>query len=186
MGAKVQPPPCAASFQEYSVFKFKLMVAGLGVAALSVPMMPAAAALGPDAAACRAGSDRPAVLVNIHGLKSRTGSVRVQIYNGSNFLVKGQRVRRIDLPVTATAMPVCVALPGPGTYAVAVRHDVNGNSQSGDWSDGGGFSRNPKLSLLRLKPTFNQVSVPVGQGVKPVSVVLNYRNGLNIGPVASR
>jgi uncharacterized protein (DUF2141 family) len=112
--------------------------------------------------------------------------VRVQIYNGSNFLVKGQRVRRVELPVTAASMPICVALPGPDTYAVAVRHDIDGDNAKGDWSDGGGFSRNPKLSLLKLKPSFSQVAVPVGSAPKPVNVVLNYRSGLSIGPVASR
>jgi uncharacterized protein (DUF2141 family) len=169
------------------VSKFKLMLSGfMATAVMAVQPAPADAALGPDAAACRPGSNQPAVLVNVSGFKSRSGRVRVQIYNSANFLVKGQRVRRIDVPVTAASMPVCVALPGAGTYAVAVRHDVNGNSQSGDWSDGGGFSRNPKISLLRLKPSFEQVAVPVGHGVRPVPVVLNYRSGLSIGPVASR
>jgi uncharacterized protein (DUF2141 family) len=146
----------------------------------------AEAALGPDASSCQAGSSEPAVLVNVSGLKARSGRVRVQVYNRSNFLVKGQRVRRIDVPVTSTSMPICVSLPGPNTYAVAVRHDVNGNSKSGDWSDGGGFSRNPKLSLLKLKPDFADVAVPVGKGVKPVNVVLNYRQGLSIGPVGRK
>jgi uncharacterized protein (DUF2141 family) len=138
---------------------------------------------GPDAASCQAGSSRPAVLVNVEGFKAKSGRVRVQIYDSSNFLVKGKRVRRIDLPVTSASMPICVALPGAGTYAVAVRHDVDGDNDSGDWSDGGGFSRNPKISLMRLKPTFSNVAIPVGNGVKPVNVVLNYRRGLSIGPV---
>lgn len=151
--------------------------------AFVTPGAAAQAALGPDAASCRSGSDQPAVLVNISGFKSRSGRVRVQIYNSSNFLVKGQRVRRIDLPVSASSMPICVALPGPSTYAVAVRHDSDGDNKSGDWSDGGGFSRNPKLTLFKLKPSFGQVAIPVGNGVRPVNVVLNYRQGLSIGPV---
>ena len=162
--------------------KLLLPIAAAGLAFVA-PATAAQAALGPDAASCRAGSNQPAVLVNVSGFKSRSGRVRVQIYNGANFLVKGQRVRRIDLPVTATSMPICVALPGPSTYAIAVRHDVDGDNKSGDWSDGGGFSRNPKLSLLKLKPSFSQVAVPVGSGVRSLNVVLNYRQGLSIGPV---
>jgi uncharacterized protein (DUF2141 family) len=77
-----------------------------------------------------------------------------------------------------------VSLPGPSSYAVAVRHDSDGDNAKGDWSDGGGFSRNPKLSLLKLKPSFGQVAVPVGNGVRTVDVVLNYRQGLSIGPVS--
>jgi uncharacterized protein (DUF2141 family) len=163
--------------------KLMLPIAAAALASVA-PVAAAEAALGPDAASCRAGSSQPAVLVNVSGFKSRSGRVRVQIYNSSNFLVKGQRVRRIDLPVTADSMPICVALPGPSTYAVAVRHDFDGDNKSGDWSDGGGFSRNPKLSLLKLKPSFGQVAIPVGNGVRPVNVVLNYRQGLSIGPVA--
>jgi uncharacterized protein (DUF2141 family) len=163
--------------------KLMLPIAAAGLAFVA-PATAAEAALGPDSASCRAGSTQPAVLVNVSGFKSRSGRVRVQIYNSSNFLVKGQRVRRIDLPVTSVSMPICVALPGPSTYAIAVRHDMDGDNQSGDWSDGGGFSRNPKLSLLKLKPSFGQVAVPVGNGVRSLNVVLNYRQGLSIGPVS--
>jgi len=163
------------------------LTAFIAAAALAIAAQPAAAeaALGPDAASCRPGSNGPALLVNVTGFKSRSGRVRVQIYNASNFLMKGQRVRRVDLPVTAPTMPVCVALPGPGTYAVAVRHDVDGDNAKRDWDDGGGFSRNPKITLVDLKPSFSEVAVPVGQSVRSVSVTLNYRKGLSIGPVRS-
>jgi uncharacterized protein (DUF2141 family) len=155
-------------------------------AAFILPAAPAASALGPDAAACNPGSGRPALLVSVSGFKVRGGRVRVQVYNASNFMVKGQRVARVDLPVTAPVMPICVALPRPGSYAAGVRHDVNGNNKSGDWSDGGGFTRNPKVSFFHLKPTFGEVAVPVGNAPRAVSVVLNYRQGLSIGPIASR
>jgi uncharacterized protein (DUF2141 family) len=163
------------------------LTASIAVAALAIAAQPVAAeaALGPDAASCRPGSNGPALLVNVTGFKSRSGRVRVQIYNASNFLMKGQRVRRVDLPVTAPTMPVCVALPGPGTYAVAVRHDVDGDNAKRDWDDGGGFSRNPKITLVDLKPSFSEVAVPVGNGVRGVTVTLNYRKGLSIGPVRS-
>jgi uncharacterized protein (DUF2141 family) len=164
------------------MLKLFVPIAAAGVAFAAYPAS-AQAALGPDANTCSESAGRPAFLVNVSGLKARAGRVRVQIYNSSNFLMKGKRVRRIDLPVTATSMPICVALPSAGTYAVAVRHDSDGDNSSGDWSDGGGFSRNPKISLLKLKPSFSQVAVPVGNGVKPVDVVMNYRQGLSIGPV---
>jgi uncharacterized protein (DUF2141 family) len=168
------------------VTKMMMLSIAAGALASVAPATAADAALGPDAASCQSGSSEPAVLVNVSGFKSRTGRVRVHVYNKSNFLVKGERVRRIDLPVTSATMPICVSLPGPNAYAIAVRHDVNGNSKSGDWSDGGGFSRNPKLSLLKLKPAFSDVAVPVGKGVKPVNVVLNYRHGLSIAPVGRK
>ncbi|WP_046348456.1 DUF2141 domain-containing protein [Sphingomonas changbaiensis] len=153
-------------------------VAGLATAAWSAP----AAAMYGDSEACARGDT--AVLVRVDGFKEREGTLRVQIYgsNPADFLAKGKKLRRIDVPVAKTGrMEVCVALPAPGAYAVAVRHDMDGNGKSG-WSDGGGFSRNPKLSLFHLKPSYNDVAIEVGRGVRPVDVRLLYRNGLSIGP----
>ena len=166
----------------------KLLFAILAAAlALAVPAMPAAAALGPDAARCRTGSGQPALLVNVSGFKNRGGSLRVQLYgpNPEDFLVRGKRMRRIDLPMTpAGTMQVCVAVPRPGNYAVAVRHDADGNHRSG-WNDGGGYSNNPRLSITNLKPPFRKAAVGVGNGVRSINVVLNYRQGLSVKPIGS-
>jgi uncharacterized protein (DUF2141 family) len=159
--------------------------AAVVAAALTVPAVPAAAALGPDAAACSAGANRPALLVSINGFKNRVGKLRVQLYgnNPDDFLAKGKKLRRIDLPVTrAGAMNVCVAVPRPGTYAISVHHDADNDGKRG-WNDGGGFTGNPRLSLLKLKPSLRQTAISVGNTTKAVPVVLNYRSGLTIGPV---
>jgi uncharacterized protein (DUF2141 family) len=161
--------------------KVALGIAGLAAALLAAPM--AAAPMGEAAACARGGS---AVLVRVEGFKVRRGMLRVQIYgsNPADFLAKGKKLKRIDLPVTGNGrMEVCVDLPGPGNYAVAVRHDVDGNGKSG-WNDGGGFSRNPQISLTHLRPSYREVVIQVGRGVRPVDVTLNYRRGLSIGPVA--
>jgi uncharacterized protein (DUF2141 family) len=137
-----------------------------------------AAALGPDAPSCNEG--KPAVLVSVNGFKARTGNLRVQLYGGD---AKGGRLKRIDMPVTAAGpMNVCIAVPHPGTYAIAVRHDVNGDNAQHDWTDGGGFSNNPHLSLLHLKPSLADAAIGVGNGVKAISVILLYRHGLSVGP----
>lgn len=155
------------------------------VAAMPLTAAPASAApIGPDAQICERG-DSPAVLVRVPALKERSGKLRVQIYgdNPANFLAKGQWLKRIDLPVTGSGpMNVCVALPSAGRFAVAVRHDLDGNGKSG-WTDGGGFSRNPGLSLFKLKPDYRDVAVTVGNGVKPLDIYLNYRHGLAIRPL---
>ncbi|AGH48958.1 MULTISPECIES: DUF2141 domain-containing protein [Sphingomonadales] len=146
-----------------------------------------AAALGPDAAACAAGATGAAVLVKVDGFKSRTGNLRVQVYGGNEaeFLAKGKKLKRVDLPVSASGpMEVCVALPQPGNYAVAVRHDVDGNGKSSR-NDGGGFSRNPGLSIVSLKPKYEDVVISVGARPQPVPVVLNYFQGLSIKPIKS-
>jgi uncharacterized protein (DUF2141 family) len=146
---------------------------------------PAAAQLGPDAAACRSGGS-PAVLVTVDGFRQRTGNIRVAIYGSDprRFLARGQTLKKVNVPVTRGGpMRICVALPGAGRYAIAVRHDVNGDNRRGDWSDGGGFSRNPRVSLTNLRPRYDNVAINVGRGVTQVGVVLNYRFGLAIRPV---
>ena len=157
----------------------KLPVALSVLLALATPA--AAAPVGADAARCLGGG--PALLVAVRGLKSATGRLRVQTYGArpADFLAKGRKMRRIDLPVTATAMEVCIAVPGPGRYAVAVRHDTRANGS--DWNDGGGFSRNPRLSIFNYEPKHAQVAIDVGAGVSRVPVIMQYRNGASIGPV---
>lgn len=157
----------------------------VSLALLAGPGIARAAILGPDAATCET-EKAPAVLVHVAGFKARTGILRVQVYgsNPADFLAHGRKLKRIDLPVTQSgAMDVCVALPMPGNYAVAVRHDVNGTGKS-DWSDGGGFSRNPDLSLFSLKPKYRDVVITVGPHPRSIDVVLNYRQGLAIKPIA--
>ena len=162
----------------------KIIMASSGVLALALAAAPTAAqAMGPDAAACRGGGN--GILVTVDGFRARTGNVRVALF-GSNpraFLARGQTMRKIDLPVSRGGpMQICVALPHPGRYAVAVRHDIDGNGRSG-WNDGGGFSRNPDISLANLRPSYDSVAINAGRGVTPVRVVLNYRFGLAIRPV---
>lgn len=160
------------------------LTARAAVLALALSAQPGAAqaALGPDAARCRSGASGPALLVHVDGFKARSGNLRVNVYNSAaTFLERGRYVRQINVPVTRSGpMPVCVGLPQPGQYAVAVRHDISGNGS--DWGDGGGYSRNPRLSLTNLRPNFRTVSFNVA-GVQNVSVVLNYRFGLSVRPV---
>jgi uncharacterized protein (DUF2141 family) len=154
--------------------------------ALVAPAGGVQAAIGPDAASCRPGVDASAVLVRVTGFKARTGALRVQVYGDvpDDFLAKGRKLKRIDVPVSSAGpMDVCVSLPHPGNYAIAVRHDIDGSGKSG-WNDGGGFSRNPHLSLMSLKPKFQDVVIGVGAVPKAIDVVLNYRQGLSIRPVA--
>ena len=132
-------------------------------------------------------SGAPAALVHVNGLRSGTGTVRVQAYTGDpqRYFDKGTYIKRIDLPA-ASARQVCVPLPGPGTYAFSVRHDTNLNGKS-DMNDGGGMSGNPHVSLLDLlfkrKPDPHKVQVKVGSGVTQVQIVMNYVQGASFAPV---
>lgn len=139
-----------------------------------------------DLSQCRAGSSGTAALVQVVGFRDSNGRVRVQSYSGANnWLESGQWLHRVDVPAQPSGrnMTICLPLPGPGTYGIAVRHDSNGNNSS-DRRDGGGFSRNPDLSFpFNLQPSYNQVSFRAGSGVTRVNIVLNYMQGTSVEPI---
>jgi uncharacterized protein (DUF2141 family) len=146
-----------------------------------------AAVLGPHADDCTDG--KPAMLVRVEGLKSRTGLIRVQTYGGdpARYFDKGAYLERVQVRVPAAGpVEVCMPVPKAGTYAVSVKHDANGNGSTDVGSDGGGFSGNPNLSLLdvifKRKPAPAQVEVRV-TGLTTVPVRLNYVHGTSVGPV---
>lgn len=162
------------------------LVAGSAVA----PSFAAAAIVGPHAADCAAGSEKPAMLVRVLGLKARTGLIRVQSYGGDpdHYFDKGTYIERVEVPApTSGPLEVCMAVPAAGKYAVSIRHDVNGSGKS-DMSDGGGFSGNPNISLMdvvfKRRPSPAQVEVKVA-GVTKVPVVMNYIQGGSVKPIAS-
>ena len=154
--------------------------------AVFLPLGAEAAAIGPHAALCDAGGS--AVLVQVDGLKSRTGTIRVQLYasNRDTFLEKGEWLERVERWFWKRAKDGRVPVPRPGNYAVYVRHDVNGNGKS-DRSDGGGFSGNPDVSLgdliTKKKPSMSKAQFSVGNETRPIRVVLNYVQGLSFQPL---
>jgi uncharacterized protein (DUF2141 family) len=166
------------------------LVVGLGtlMIAMTGNVGAHAAVLGPAAAACERG-EGPAMLVRVDGLKARSGTVRVQSYGGSpdHYFDKGSYLRRIDVAVPAAGpVEVCVPVPAVGTYAVSVRHDLDGSGSTGK-NDGGGMSGNPKMSLFdvlfKRKPDPKIVQVQV-RGIARVSIVMNYIKGGSFGPLA--
>ena len=165
---------------------FTRLIAGL---IGTLPLASAGAAvLGPHAADCEGG--KPAMLVRIEGLKSRSGLLRIQSYGGdpARYFDKGSYLERVEVRVPPTGpIEVCMPVPKPGTYAVSVRHDANGNGSTDLSSDGGGFSGNPSYSLLdamfKRKPSPGQVEVRVS-GVATVPVTLKYLHGGRLAPVS--
>lgn len=129
---------------------------------------------------------KPSVLVHVAGFKQAAGRVKLSLYgsDSNRWLAKGGTVRKVKVPVTAKAMDICVPVPAPGRYAVAVHHDLNRNGER-DRQDGGGYSRNPKVSLFNPKPAFSKAAFNVGNGPARVGVQLLYIKGLRVGPVGS-
>lgn len=158
-----------------------LVATGLALVAPLALAPASAAVVGKDAAVCNEG--KPSLHVRVHGFKQAAGSVRVVLYSSDGYLQKGGSLRKVRVPVESLdPLNVCIAVPGPGTYAVAVHHDVDNDKQK-DRTDGGGFSRNPSLSITSLRPRFQATAVKVDSGPRVVPVQLQYLQGLRIGPV---
>ena len=163
-------------------------------------LLPAAAAqgqlrstpdLGKAEGRCRAGENGPAFLVNVNGLKDRTGQLKLEVYpaNDQDFLADdnvlvaaGKTFRRVEVDVPASGTPtLCVRLPGPGRYGVMVLHDRDSNRRFGWRVDGVGFASNPRLGLG--KPKAAKASAVAGNSPTRIDIVMNYQRGLGMRPL---
>ncbi len=151
--------------------------------------------LGKAEAACRQGELGPALLVTAIGLKDRKGLLRAELYpdNDNDFLQddailinQGKTFRRADLTLPLTKTPtLCLRVPAPGHYALSLLHDRDSNLKFGVFSDGIGFSGNPKLS--RSKPKVASALVVAGPGITRITIRMNYLHGLfSFGPLEDR
>jgi uncharacterized protein (DUF2141 family) len=128
-----------------------------------------------DAAKCR--GDGPAVRITVSGVKASRGTLRVQLYRATraDWLETGRWLNRIELPARAGTMSVCMPAPGPGTYGIAIRHDINGNGETDLTQDGGGMSNNPSINIFNLgKPSYSKVAFSLGSEVKPMTIRMRY------------
>lgn len=167
------------------------------VALLAMPVaveaMPTSPELGKEEGRCRLGEKGPAFIVTAHGLKDQQGRLKLEVYPASakDFLADdnvllgaGKVFRRVEEPVPTTApVQLCIRVPQPGTYALALLHDRNQDRKFSWTVDGIGFSNNPKLGWS--KPSAAAVAVHAGEGLTPIGIVLNYRSGLGVAPLKS-
>jgi uncharacterized protein (DUF2141 family) len=119
----------------------------------------------------------PAVRVNVLGVNSSSGTIRVQSYRGikAEWLETGKWLSRIEAPARTGNMSFCVPFSAAGTYAIAVRHDVNGNGKTDITKDGGGMSNNPSINILNLgKPSYTKTRFEVGTGVSTITIRMKY------------
>ena len=167
--------------------------------AIAVPVLLAAGPtlrsspdLGKAEGRCRPGENGPALIVEATGMKDRSGQMKLEIYPATdedfladdNVLVAaGKTFRRVEVPTSQSGEVVlCVRIPGPGTYAVALLHDRNSDRRFSWTIDGIGFSANPKLGWSKPKAKSSRVVVN-GDGVSKISVVMNYKRGLGVAPL---
>ena len=116
----------------------------------------------------------PRVLVDVSGIDSSEGTLRVQIYNDNpdDFLVSGKKVLRVEVPTQEDFQQVCVTFPAAGTYSMAVMHDKNSNGRADIFTEGFGFSNNPSLTFG--PPEHEETLFEVANGVKKMDVALTY------------
>ena len=163
----------------------RTLVATTGLAALALTALAAPAPaeaqyrqkISNNAATCAAGAG-PAVRVTVTDIRESTGTMRVQSYRGTkeDWLEKGKWIYRMEAPAKAGSMTFCMPLPRPGTYAIAVRHDVNGNGDTDIFADGGAMSNNPSINIWNLgKPSYKKTRFDVGPGVESISIRMRYR-----------
>ena len=125
---------------------------------------------------CKSGAG-PAVKVTVSGVKSSSGKMRLQLYRGvkADWLKKGRWINRIEISARKGTMSFCVPVPKAGTYAIAIRHDANGNGKTDIRKDGGGMSNNPSINVFNLgKPSYKKTAFSVGSGVKSISIRMKY------------
>ncbi|MGB7407736.1 MAG: DUF2141 domain-containing protein [Pontixanthobacter sp.] len=132
--------------------------------------------IGNDMSKCAA-SAGPAVKVTVRGIEGSSGTMRVQSYNGTSgdWLKSGRWLSRIERGASSGAMSFCVPVPKPGSYAIAVRHDKNGNGKTDLRTDGGGMSNNPSINIFNLgKPSYTKTRFNVGSGVTAITINMKY------------
>ena len=169
-----------------SVRAFPLTALASATAALLVFVPASAAPAGPFANECR--SNEPAVLARVSGLKAPRGIVSVKLYasNPKTFLEEGTYLRKVEVPVQDSGpIEVCVPVPESGRYMLSVRHEVRGKKSR---ADGGGFSGNPRMSMLDVvfqrKPKLDKVSFVVNGATRVVPVTLLYLQGGSLRPAS--
>jgi uncharacterized protein (DUF2141 family) len=159
----------------------KLWLAGLAAGAMLLAA-PAYAQyqynqiVGNNLAKCDRG-EGPAVRVTVQGIKSTAGNIRVQSYRGTkeDWLESGRWLNRIEVPARAGSMSFCMPIPIAGSYAIAVRHDINANGKTDLRTDGGGMSNNPSINIFNLgKPSYTKTRFEVGNGVSAITITMRY------------
>ncbi|HEX4171373.1 MAG TPA: DUF2141 domain-containing protein [Acetobacteraceae bacterium] len=117
--------------------------------------------------------------VAVSGMHSTQGHIIITIYpdDAVHFLDGAYRVARARVPVALPETQVCIVVPAPGGYAVALFHDENDDGHFdttllGLPAKGFGFSRNPTLFLG--PPRLDQVKFDAHYGDNEIAVHMKY------------
>ena len=147
------------------------------LAALAVVTLALLMAGGDAMAACQPLDGQ--IEVRVDDVRSASGSVVAVLYgdNPDDFLKKGKRLDKVFEPAHEGVVSVCLTAPSPGTYAVAVYHDENGNEKfDKNWiglpDEGYGISNNPTIFLSA--PDFDEAKFETLDGPTVIDIKVSY------------
>ena len=151
-------------------------------AALAVTALAALLSSGDALAACQPLEDEQTsskIEVRVDAVRSASGSVVAVLYgdNPDDFLKKGKHLDKMFEPAQEGLVSVCLTAPNPGTYAVAVYHDENGNEKfDKTWiglpDEGYGISNNP--TILLSAPAFDEAKFEALEGSTVIDINVSY------------
>jgi uncharacterized protein (DUF2141 family) len=144
---------------------------------------------------CRPDEPGPAIEITVTGLKDAAGKLRAELYpdNDQDFLAADTALiqahktfrRAVITPPGDGTAHLCLRVPAPGSYALAVVHDRNGTRKFDLFRDGAGFAGNPKLGWKQ--PPAAAARIVVSAGITETTVVMNYYRGLvSFGPLPAK
>ncbi len=132
-----------------------------------------------QAEACTGHESATKLYVDVVGVRSSEGLIAVTLYadDQRKFLAHHGSLYVGRVPARSGTTPVCIYVPKPGVYALAVYHDANANrhfdrSTIGLPEEGFGFSNNPKVFLGM--PAWNPVRLNVPKNDMHTTVKLRY------------
>ena len=140
----------------------------------------AAAVQAPSASDCTGPASATRLLVGVDNVRSSKGLIAVTLYADvrRKFLAKRGALYVGRVPARQGRTDVCIHVPRPGTYAVAVYHDADADRSFdrtgiGLPKEGFGFSGNPPTFLGM--PNFDRVRFAVPRSGTRTVVKLKYR-----------
>lgn len=146
--------------------------------ALAIPAVSRADA-APHGDGCQGDPSNTRLTVAVEGVRSGDGLVAVTLYpdDPKRFLAHHGSLKVFRVPARAGATNVCLYLPGPGYYAVAVYHDANGNrhlDRAGFLpQEGSGLSNNPPVDIFHF-PSLKASRFATQAGDNRIEVRLHY------------
>lgn len=157
------------------------MLSSLPGAALRLLPFALAAGASPAAAAdCTGTPSQTRLYVNVDNVRSSRGLIAVTLYTDERrkFLAKRGSLYVGRVPARQGRTRVCIHVPTPGTYALAVYHDADSDRSFdrtglGLPDEGFGFSNNPP-TFFGL-PNFDRVRIRVPKSDLSTTVRLRYR-----------